>query len=553
MSNDHPSWMRSGILGALVSASLLGWFSTPAEACGGLFCNGQNPVVQTGEQIVFSVDPAEGKVEAIINIRYQGSPREFAWILPLQSAPTKVEVAPSTVFSATNNLTAPRFVVTTEEEGLCESGGLRFASASEANFAPEAPKNAGVTVLEQRAIGPYESSVIRSDDPEATRTWLVDNGYAVTDDMMKSVVPYVHKGDVLLALRLQNDQDVGDIQPVWVAMDAADACVPIRLTAIAAVSDMDVTALVLSDAGRAIPKNYFHVELNLARIDWTGGGGNYRDVVSKAADEGQGNAFVTEFAGSARIFDRQIYTPGSYDQQRLLSVTDARSFVEEVARQGLIVKQEAAAIVARQLPDEAFEQGGLSRAQFLNCAQCWTFSIAPVPFDPSVAVTELWTRLVEPEMRAQSLFDRHRYATRLFTMLSPEEMTIDPEFSFRSDLPDISNVHNATAYLECGLGRSRSEAPVRLEIEETGQVIYFESNSGNGVDRTQLDAMPAAAKIEQLEERSLISDRSADIERLLDAHNGLNGKGCGCSATQSDGSGWWALALMAFVFRRRRV
>ncbi|MBI2376845.1 MAG: DUF2330 domain-containing protein [Deltaproteobacteria bacterium] len=520
----------------------------PALPCGGLFCNGQNPIVQTGEQIVFSVDPAAGTVEAIINIRYQGSPRDFAWILPLETAPTSVEVAPSTVFTTVNNLTTPRFVVTTEEEGICESGGLRFAS-SEDNAAARSDVLPGVTVLEERAIGPYESAQIQSADPAAARAWLVDHGYAVTDDMMKSVLPYVQKGDVLLALRLQNDQDIGDIQPVWVAMRASEACVPIRLTAIAAVSDMDITATVLSDAGRAIPRNYLHVELNLARIDWTSGGANYRQVVSQAADEGQGNAFVTEFAGSARIFDRQIYARGQYDRARLLAATDTLTFVEEVSRQGLITKQEAAAILLRQLPDEAFRD--VPKTQFASCPQCWSFSIASVPFDPSEAVDELWTRLVEPEERAQKLFDTYRYATRLYTLLSPEEMTVDPEFSFRTDLPDVSNVHNATAYLECGLGRSRSDAPVRVEIEETGEVIYFESNSGSG-DRAQLDAMPAARKIEQLEERTLISDQSARISELLDRHNRLNGAGCGCNETERSGTPLVGLALLAAYCARKR-
>src|SRR5262245_6655684 len=80
----------------------------PAEACGGLFCNGPTqPVVQTGEKIIFSVDRDQQTVQAIINVAYQGPPNEFAWVLPLQSAPTAIKVAPGAVFTVVDNFTAP--------------------------------------------------------------------------------------------------------------------------------------------------------------------------------------------------------------------------------------------------------------------------------------------------------------------------------------------------------------------------------------------------------------------------------------------------------------
>ena len=48
------------------------------------------------------------------------------------------------------------------------------------------------------------------------------------------------------------------------------------------------------------------------------------------------------------------------------------------------------------------------------------------------------------------LFDRRAYLTRLATFISPEEMNKDPEFIFNGDLPDLSNVHTATAHVMCG-------------------------------------------------------------------------------------------------------
>ena len=45
------------------------------------------------------------------------------------------------------------------------------------------------------------------------------------------------------------------------------ACIPLILTAIAASADMPVYAWML-DRSRVVPKNFFHVGVNLAKLDW---------------------------------------------------------------------------------------------------------------------------------------------------------------------------------------------------------------------------------------------------------------------------------------------
>ena len=51
-----------------------------AMACGGLFCQ-NNPVDQTGERIVFTVN--DDTITALIEIRYDGAAPDFSWILPI--------------------------------------------------------------------------------------------------------------------------------------------------------------------------------------------------------------------------------------------------------------------------------------------------------------------------------------------------------------------------------------------------------------------------------------------------------------------------------------
>src|SRR5262245_15153609 len=100
----------SNLAASALTAALIAGTSMPheARACGGLFCGSAAPVVQTGEGIIFTVDEETQQVQAIINIRYQGAANEFAWVLPLQSVPTRVRVAPTFVFQVVDRLTAPR-------------------------------------------------------------------------------------------------------------------------------------------------------------------------------------------------------------------------------------------------------------------------------------------------------------------------------------------------------------------------------------------------------------------------------------------------------------
>ena len=63
---------------------------------------------------------------------------------------------------------------------------------------------------------------------------------------------------------------------------------------------MDVRVFFLSNA-RAVPTNYRHVLVNPLKINWIGLANNYKEVVSLAVDafEAEGNAFITEYAGTS--------------------------------------------------------------------------------------------------------------------------------------------------------------------------------------------------------------------------------------------------------------
>ena len=532
---------------ALAAAATLTGRAAPAEACGGFFCAPQAPVIQTGEQILFSVNRADRTVDAIINIQYSGPAEDFVWILPLQSAPLDLQVGAQSVFQTINQQTGPRFGLSFETEGRCRAGLSLADSDSASAVLAEGVGGAqdpsgrfgGVQVLSRAAVGPYDSVVLDGTSVRQIRAWLEDNGYGVTDAMMRPVTPYLQKGDVLLALKLRKDAAVGEIQPVHVTMTGDEVCVPIRLTAIAALEDMPITVSILTDEGRAIPENFFEVELNWARLDWLNLGANYRELVAEAADEGQGHAFVTEYAGSTERFADQVH-PG-YAPDRLRQRIGLAAFLDEASRMGLANRAGFGPIVRRHLATS----WTVPAEDFDRCPACFAFDAEGVRIDAEAAVDELAERIVEPERRAQALFDAHPRLTRLYTSLSPDEMDVDPEFAVRTDLPDVDNLRTATVVTRCGF--AGQEVGRHLRIEAAGSTIEVDVDEATG--RPAAAGLPASARIRQLAEGLDYADNRGLIEEAL------SGGSCRCAgrAGSSSAAPLLGLALLAGLILRRRA
>src|SRR5688500_13846283 len=80
----------------LGAAALLLLPASPAQACGGFFCNQPDdpfnlPVAQTAENVLFAMDrdpSGQFKLEAHVQIFYTGPADKFSWVVPVDSAPT---------------------------------------------------------------------------------------------------------------------------------------------------------------------------------------------------------------------------------------------------------------------------------------------------------------------------------------------------------------------------------------------------------------------------------------------------------------------------------
>ncbi len=457
--------MRKVLL--LLLCTLLLCTPAPLFACGGFFCS-IFPVNQVSESILFV--KGEGTITTHVQIQYTGEAEDFAWVLPAPSLPS-LDVSHNLIFQQLQFATQPFFQLDFEEDSECFffPPFVRFLDA-------EVAASSDVEVISEDQVGPYNTAIITSDDPDAVVTWLRDNDYDVSGLGASLIAPYVQEGFYFVALRLAKDKDTGDIQPLALTYEAEMPGIPIRLTAVATEADLGVTAWVLGQ-NRAIPDNYLHMEINEARIDWLNGGFNYAEVVTEAVNDAGGNAFTTDYAGSSDIMLDRIYREGQYDLISLRSTIDPAEYLDALLRQGFPRDNQMQSLIRRHipLPQAVIDEGALQvlyrgdveamerdrengtllaniEQSFYNDISAYAEWTGDLIFDPNAFTDDVDAVIVTPLQEAQDVFDGTPYLTRLFTTLSADEMTLDPMFNFNPDLEDVDNVRRATARCECPEG-----------------------------------------------------------------------------------------------------
>jgi hypothetical protein len=545
-----------------------------AHACGGFFCS-TTPIDQSGEQIIFSL--SQSHVTAYIQISFQGQAKDFAWVVPVQVKPD-ISVGSQSVFSALKGQTTPQFTVDWKfDSNYC--GGFRggFPGAqgptAGANAAPPAADK-GVMVIDMKEVGPYDSVTLSATDPTALVQWLNKNGFTQPPSAEPLIKHYVQLGMFFVALKLQQDAGVGEIQPIVLDMDNPEPCVPLILTQVAAIPDMPVYAYVLSKY-RAFPKNWFHVVLNERKIDWLNNGANYKQVVTDAINEAAGHGFVTEFAGKSDFLKGQIFQEGRWNTNLLATITNPAQFVQQLLQMGFPRDQTMQALLRKYIPmPQVLKDRGLTEPAFYNNLSAYAAELATQPFDPVMFAMELDMRVIEPLRKAQMMVDAQPYLTRLYSTVSPDEMTRDPLFHINPDLPTVSNVHRALGSAQCATDGTISN--ISLTLESGGDPIKIPGPFPlyNPPQTWNYAAMePSAARIELVsafgapavysKAQAQVADKYLDMEEpdMVRGRNipidGLSPKsgGSACSfgggASGALGVGLAAVALIAFRRRRR--
>jgi MYXO-CTERM domain-containing protein len=577
----------------------------PAHACGGTFCDaGPNvmdpeamPVDQTGETIVFVVGTTH--VEAHIQIQYdpESGAERFAWLIPILGTAPEFSVGSQRLFTALQNSTVPSYGYVNQQEscgfggtgdewggdewggdgGYCDEGGDGAAGTSGAGGGDGTGEGGddgettggGTEVVGQDTIGAFDVVVLQSKTAADLEIWLGDNEFFQDPLATPILQEYIDQGALFAAVRLNNGAGVGEIHPIVMRYEGSEPCVPIRLTRIAAREDMDIRAFFLSSA-RVYPSNYRHVELNPLKLDWINLANNYKDVVTMAIDAPMvdGHGFVTEYAGPTLVVPRE----GLHDEAWSHTPFQAATALDApglLAAQGLLACEAGECtffhpLIQGIMADFLPVPEGVTLGEFYGCIECYQEQVDQEAWDGPSFARALRERIIDPGLHAQQLLDTNPVVTRLYTTLSPHEMTLDP--MFHAEPGDLSVVDDtavtSTRWFPCG-------GTTEMQLAEGNRVVALPT-----FDQWP-DISPAEMPwVERVSEHVLgqapvvLVENTALIDELLAAWNsGLSfaraaschepgadgglGEGCGCRA-DDPGAAAWGLSLVGLGLLRRR-
>ncbi|MCH7924693.1 MAG: DUF2330 domain-containing protein [Planctomycetes bacterium] len=441
------------------------------EACGGLFCQFV-PIDQAGEQIIFRRDG--DMVTAVVLIQYVGEASDFSWVVPVPGIP-ELSTGSDLIFAPLELATRPQFVLETTGEACPQPrSDLDFVglggSAPTANEAEAADD--GVEILQELSVGPFDVLVLSSDDAEALANWLADNDYDLSDRGAELIAPYVEEGMNFVALRLQQDKGVGDLQPLIMRYQSERPMIPIRLTAVAAQKDMGVIVWLLGDA-RAVPINYLHVTPNYTRLNWYAGTFNayasYQGLITAAMNEAGGRGFATDYAGRDPDLVSRLpqVEPLIAELDRISTLGDA-DFVAALASGIVFPRNKIMEILRRDL---SLPEGIGEFIYQIPATLAEIFTPEELSAGRAAILAELNDDVIDPLAETLAVFDGDPFMTRLYTTLSPEEMTLDPIFDFNPDLEDQALERRAKMNLQCLSGETHWSVTLGAGTGRDGELV----------------------------------------------------------------------------------
>jgi hypothetical protein len=285
-----PTFRKRAWTAGALTALALSAAAPRAEACGGFFCSA-SPVDQTAEHILFTVN-SDQTITAIVQIQYSGDKDNFAWVVPAPGIPKLTSDFPDAAMRSLALATDPKYF-----KNSCARNFAAAGTASKSAVDAGAAADNGVTVLATQAVGPYDTTTVQATDSTVLVDWLQQHNYRITTKMIPILQPYIEAGMNFVALRLQANAQVSDIQPLGMTYEANKPMIPLRLTAIATQPEMGIVAWILADR-RWAPENYIDLKIpdSLIKFDDYGYQNNYLTLVSSESDKVGGQAFVTEYA-----------------------------------------------------------------------------------------------------------------------------------------------------------------------------------------------------------------------------------------------------------------
>jgi Uncharacterized protein conserved in bacteria (DUF2330) len=287
--------------------------ATPSDAfaCGGCFVPPENNSVVTDHRMVLAVTPTQTTLYD--QIRYQGSPDSFAWVLPIRGE-AKIGISSDAVFAALDAFTSVQVIAPPTNCPTIPSNCRSVFSPAAAGAEDSA---SGVQVLKQETVGPYETVQLRSADPAALSAWLGRNGFSIPVTIAPIVSAYVAEKFDFLALKLVPGKGIQSMRPVRVTTDGATPSLPLRMVAAGTGPNVGIGLWVVG-AGRWEPQNFptFTVKAEELTWNWAQSASDFKQVRAKKAGLLGAGAFEQESsitASPSNLATQIASTAGNYD------------------------------------------------------------------------------------------------------------------------------------------------------------------------------------------------------------------------------------------------
>jgi hypothetical protein len=550
------------------------------------------PVVQSGENILFTM--RDQKVTTTIQIAYSGEAEDFSWVLPLPNTPESFDVASDAVFRALHATTQPLFTMTyntncsrfNECNVFYERSGMIELDADDGG-------DTKVKILLTGNVGPFTYTVIAATESDKTGaalfSWLNENKFGIPEIAMPVVARYVRLKYRFATLKLQKGKSSGELVPIVIRYKAPSeldmSCVPLRLTAVAAV-EMPVYVWIAGDH-RAVPQNFVHLTPDFRKLPWVqcaqqgiSGSGvgafsiggafsnqalcakEYNDLLkATAAEFGAQKWLTTDFAGPlpTGLLDL-IYNPNvlKFDKAKLAAASTAQEFLS-LAIGALPLDLRTSPVMLALLrefipkPANVGSECADDRSFYAIGGSC----LEDVDdFDAKAMANAIEARLIAPTRNARTELEKFPYMTRFYGVFAPQNMVRDPIFRFvkNTALPNVDRTHSVRASFECTsetfdvtlqfddkstrvvsgvkLGQfcgivAPTDAPVPVIVDDTSRIEVLQAEGADGKLAVKRLSMTNVT----VEDDALSSLDGAIMGAAFDPNFcNLGGKGCSCLA-----------------------
>jgi hypothetical protein len=235
----------------MVVAGLLLLLHGTAQGDGGLFSRLHDDVWEPEQAAIVLHDPEQAREDLILRVRFEGSARDFGWIVPVPALPEVAEASPE-LFWESASLTRPHI----------QERGIGCGARSSGMDGP--PTGDGVDVYDEGDVGVFHSMVVGSTDAAALTDSLTRWGFLHTENRDRAEEAlrfYTERSWFFAVFRIDSTAVQGGdpgswygvLQPVRLSFQAVEPVYPLRISALSAGEENEVLLYVCAAHRVTIP------------------------------------------------------------------------------------------------------------------------------------------------------------------------------------------------------------------------------------------------------------------------------------------------------------